>query len=233
MKKLIVSAALMGMASVALAEVQFDVMYDALPMDHGMPTATATVADFAQINVQTIDCAVNGPAGVPLAYQCVIQADDLFPTTAQILNLSFSFDCGGDMVTYSLDYAPFSNFYLTGPPSPPAPGGTDFGIDAQADCSDVVPTDTEDLPTAFALGNAYPNPFNPATTIEFALPQVEMVSLNVFNITGQKVATLVNETMARGSYEITFDASALSSGVYMYTLEAGDYSDTKKMVLVK
>ena len=85
----------------------------------------------------------------------------------------------------------------------------------------------------FELSQNYPNPFNPTTTIKFAIPQSSEVTLNVYNLLGQKVATLINAQMNAGSYEYHFDASKLGSGVYFYSIKAGKYSDTKKMILMK
>jgi hypothetical protein len=89
------------------------------------------------------------------------------------------------------------------------------------------------IPNAFALEQNYPNPFNPTTNIEFSVPKNGNVSLKVFNILGQEVATLINKQMQAGSYKVDFDASNLSSGLYIYKLEAGSNSVSKKMMLLK
>ncbi len=90
-----------------------------------------------------------------------------------------------------------------------------------------------DLPKEFALSQNYPNPFNPATTIKFALPVDATVSLRIFDVNGKEIATLVNGVKEAGYYEVPFDAKKLSSGVYIYKLTAGNYSATKKMLLMK
>jgi len=91
-----------------------------------------------------------------------------------------------------------------------------------------------DLPQEFALSQNFPNPFNPSTTIEFALPQQAQINLKVYNIMGREVATLVNnETRPAGRHSILFDASRLASGVYLYRLEAGPKVFTRKMILIK
>lgn len=90
------------------------------------------------------------------------------------------------------------------------------------------------VPTQYTLDQNYPNPFNPSTTIRFALPKASNVTLKVYNMNGQEVSTLVNNTMVQaGTSEYRFDASKLSSGVYFYTLTAGNFKDTKKMILIK
>jgi len=89
------------------------------------------------------------------------------------------------------------------------------------------------LPTEFALANAYPNPFNPTTTIDYSIADPCYVTLTVFNVAGQEVATLVDGELERGFYDVTFDAADLASGVYFYKLNAGDFSAIKKMTLIK
>jgi hypothetical protein len=96
-----------------------------------------------------------------------------------------------------------------------------------------VNTNNGNVPKAFALEQNYPNPFNPSTTISYDLPKSEFVNITVFNAIGQKVAVLVNETKQAGTYEVNFDASALPSGVYMYRIDAGSFSKTMKMALIK
>lgn len=89
------------------------------------------------------------------------------------------------------------------------------------------------LPTDFVLDQNYPNPFNPSTTINFSVNKASNVKLTVYNMLGQKVATLVNNFMNAGSYEVKFNASRLASGVYFYSLEAGSFKANKKMMLLK
>ena len=84
----------------------------------------------------------------------------------------------------------------------------------------------------YSLGN-YPNPFNPTTTISYQLKETGFVCLKVYNSLGQEVSTLVNENKSAGRYDVKFDASSLSSGIYFYTLRANGYSETKRMLLVK
>jgi hypothetical protein len=106
--------------------------------------------------------------------------------------------------------------------------------------SDVADEQT-DIPNAFYLFQNYPNPYNPSTKIKFTIPTVTLrqaqsdirVTLRVFDVLGNEVAALVNEEKTAGAYEITWDAASLPSGVYFYRLKAGDYVDTKKMILLK
>jgi hypothetical protein len=89
------------------------------------------------------------------------------------------------------------------------------------------------VPNQFELAQNYPNPFNPSTSIQFTVGAKQLVTLKVYDILGNEVATLVNEEKASGSYEVNFRASNLSSGVYLYKLQAGSFIETKKMLLMK
>jgi hypothetical protein len=89
------------------------------------------------------------------------------------------------------------------------------------------------VPTKFALNQNYPNPFNPVTVIRYELPEASAVKLQVFDMLGRVVATVVNERREAGIYEAVFNASGLSSGTYFYRLQAGTFVETKKMMLVK
>jgi hypothetical protein len=84
----------------------------------------------------------------------------------------------------------------------------------------------------FSLLQNYPNPFKSSTQIEYSIPQSGTVILKVYNLLGQEVITLVNQKQKSGSYSITFDASTLASGIYMYRIEVNGFYLTKKMVLV-
>ena len=119
--------------------------------------------------------------------------------------------------------------------------GSSFGVFAALPNGTVVQFGTltsnndskSNLPTSYNLLQNYPNPFNPNTSIEFAIPAKQQVIIKVFNLLGQEIATLVNKEMNSGNYKINFDASKLSSGVYLYQLTAGKYIQTKKMILMK
>ncbi|MBV6513433.1 MAG: hypothetical protein FMNOHCHN_02965 [Ignavibacteriaceae bacterium] len=98
--------------------------------------------------------------------------------------------------------------------------------------SDVVEVEILN-PVQFALEQNYPNPFNPSTLIKFSLPVESRVELSVFNALGEKVRVLVNEVRKSGNHEVEFNALGLSSGVYFYKLEAGEFISTKKLILLK
>ena len=88
-------------------------------------------------------------------------------------------------------------------------------------------------PQVFSLLQNYPNPFNPRTTIQYSIPQTSFVRITIYDILGKEVSTLVDEQKLSGSYEVQFDGSKLSSGVYFYRLHAGKFLETKKLVLLK
>jgi hypothetical protein len=107
--------------------------------------------------------------------------------------------------------------------------------------ADVKRIEEGRIPEQFRLEQNYPNPFNPHTTIKFSIPEMSRVILKVYDIIGNEVATLVNETKSPGSYEVSFNASRFASGVYFYSLRAINPStgsgqvfvQTKKMILMK
>ncbi len=90
-----------------------------------------------------------------------------------------------------------------------------------------------ELPTQFSLSQNYPNPFNPSTVIEFSIPQSSKVSLKVYDMLGREILNLIDEQKSAGQYKVNLNASALSSGIYLYKLVANNYSETKKMMLLK
>lgn len=94
-------------------------------------------------------------------------------------------------------------------------------------------TQISSLAREFELSQNFPNPFNPVTNINFSIPKSDYVSLRVYDMLGREVKTLVNGGLTAGEYQVNFDASALSSGVYYYSIRTGDYVSVKKMVLVK
>lgn len=93
--------------------------------------------------------------------------------------------------------------------------------------------DTLLTPSYYELYQNYPNPFNPATTIRYAVKENNNVKLEIFNVLGQKIKTLINEYKTAGEYSFVFNASSLASGVYIYRIESGSYVNSKKMILLK
>jgi hypothetical protein len=99
--------------------------------------------------------------------------------------------------------------------------------------TDISETAGDALPEAYTLFEAYPNPFNPWTTIRYALPQDSRVTLTVFNTLGQPVAELVDDWMPAGYYDVRFDGSEITSGIYLSRLQANDFVATRRLVLMK
>jgi photosystem II stability/assembly factor-like uncharacterized protein len=105
-------------------------------------------------------------------------------------------------------------------------------LDGTFEYSEIVEVEIG-IPVEFYLEQNYPNPFNPVTTIKYQIPESEKVTLNVYDVLGNEIARLVNEEKPAGSYEVEFDASGLTSGIYFYQLRTGNFVETKKMILMK
>ena len=103
-------------------------------------------------------------------------------------------------------------------------------------CNAPVDVENEDAlltPKEFSLSQNYPNPFNPSTVIKYQLPKTSQVTLKVYDLLGNEIGTLVNEEKPAGFYEIELNALRLSSGFYIYKITAGNYVQTRKMILLK
>jgi hypothetical protein len=90
-----------------------------------------------------------------------------------------------------------------------------------------------EIPEEYFMNQNYPNPFNPTTNIEFGIPESGHVSIKVYDMLGREVATLINNTMSAGVRTVVFDASHLSSGMYIYRIKVNDYVSTKRLMLIK
>ena len=96
-----------------------------------------------------------------------------------------------------------------------------------------VDGESDELPTAYTLSQNYPNPFNPSTTIRFAIPQSDRVTLRVYDLLGRDVSTLVDEVRSAGEYTIQFNAAGLASGMYYYRMQSGNFSEMRKLLLLR
>ncbi|MBK8552260.1 MAG: T9SS type A sorting domain-containing protein [Ignavibacteria bacterium] len=92
---------------------------------------------------------------------------------------------------------------------------------------------SENIPEQYFLGQNYPNPFNPVTKINYELRVTSYAELVVYDVLGKEVTTLVNVKQSPGTYQVEFDGSGLPSGVYFYRINAGEFTETKRMILVK
>jgi hypothetical protein len=162
-------------------------------------------------------------------------------------------DIDGDTLSYSMTSGPAwlsidgSSGELTGIPQQSDLGSTSVvvkvedgkgGSDTQSFTINVMSvTDAESIsqliPNHFDLYNNYPNPFNPSTTIRFAVPEISNVKIEVYNLIGERITTLINEIKTAGYYEVQFNASNLASGIYFYRIQAGNFVESKKMILLK
>jgi hypothetical protein len=113
--------------------------------------------------------------------------------------------------------------------------GTETGGVFKAPISALATSVNEknELPRDFNLSQNYPNPFNPSTTISFSLPSTSYVSLKVFDALGREVSTLVSQELTAGNHSQQWNPGSLPSGMYFYRLQAGNYSETRKLVLLK
>jgi hypothetical protein len=176
-----------------------------------------------------------------------IDFDPMFADT--LFNLSGSSYCVGNGIVSvdinGLTYnCPSTDYYGNARPNP-IDTWVDIGAIESEYLKNHIPVGVKDnsneLPVKYNLYQNFPNPFNPSTTIEFALPTPGFVTLSIYNILGEKVATLVSEELTAGSYKYEWDATELTSGIYFYRIQAGDPStgsgqgfvETKKMILLR
>jgi hypothetical protein len=110
---------------------------------------------------------------------------------------------------------------------------TNSGMDWHSVTITSIDENEADNPVSFTLEQNYPNPFNPTTTIDYSIPVKSFVKLNVYDSLGEEIVILVNEEKVKGNYKVEFKASNLSSGIYFYSMQDGNYMETKKMILLK
>ena len=115
--------------------------------------------------------------------------------------------------------------------------GSGNNIWAVEGCNGIITTGIEntgnEIPSTYSLSQNYPNPFNPTTNIKFSIPKSGYVKLVIYDITGKEVETLIDENLTGGTYKADFDGSNLASGIYLYNISASDFTETKKMMLIK
>jgi hypothetical protein len=159
----------------------------------------------------------------------LLVADSLSNASPCIGAGTLQYDFGGGVVLHSPPYD------INGRMRPyPAGSNPDMGAwESQEGIVGIEPEPGVDIPKTYTLHQNYPNPFNPATNIGFQIADFVFVTLTIYNVAGEKVATLVSENLSAGSYEYQWDGRGLASGVYLYRLEAGEFSQTKKLLLLK
>jgi L-ascorbate metabolism protein UlaG (beta-lactamase superfamily) len=107
------------------------------------------------------------------------------------------------------------------------------GSTIELNAKSTLVEEAPEIPTGFSLSQNYPNPFNPTSIIRYSISRGEFVSLKIYDISGKIVETLVDREQNSGNYKITFNGSHLTSGIYLYRLQAGSFSDVKRMIFVK
>ena len=197
------------------------------PMDWYLLTVTGCDGSISTCNAATFDSKIwVYPVG---AY---LPCNALFNLNSWILNNDDFSGCAG--FTSHLNYTgvqlPAGSYWVRIARYSGSVNGT-YTVTFDSNCCPTA--DTDDLPVAFELGKAFPNPFNPSTTINFTMGETANANLTVYNMNGQAVATLVDGVVGAGAQSVVFDASELTSGVYFYTLNVAGQSMTEKMVLVK
>ena len=134
-------------------------------------------------------------------------------------------------ITYREDGAELDKICISNNAVPPS----GMGEDAVNLC-DTTTTgmhNSEEIPDGYVLGQNYPNPFNPVTIIKYSIPRSSHISLKVFDVLGNEIATIVNGMKQAGNYAVSFNGKSLASGVYVYQLKADGFTGTKKFVLLK
>ena len=153
-------------------------------------------------------------------------------------------DVAGELVDASGTVVAFNNGTSSNPFTLTAPGPGNYTVNAgyagplrwDSASVSILVTDVGEnhsSPIEYRLYDNYPNPFNPSTTIRYSLTEAAFTSINIYDVVGNEVAVAVNEMQTAGTHHVTFNAAGLSSGVYYYTIQAGSFTETKKMILIK
>jgi len=162
----------------------------------------------------------------------------------QITVSGTSNDVAGELVDASGTVVAFNNGTSSNPFTLTAPGPGSYTVFAgyagplRWDSTSVSISVTDvgenhSNPTGYRLYDNYPNPFNPTTTIRYSLPEAAFTSIKIYDVVGNEVAVAVNEMKTAGTHQVTYNATSFSSGVYYYTIQAGSFMETRKMILMK
>lgn len=146
----------------------------------------------------------------------------IYKSTNGGLNWTTDFPTTQDKKLYSIDFSNSSYGWAVGQ------AGTVLGT-----ADRVTGVSNNNIAGKYSLSQNYPNPFNPVTNIKYQITNNGIVTLKVFDIMGREISTIVNEKQNSGTYEVKFNANSIPSGVYFYRLQAGNFTDTKKMLLIK
>jgi photosystem II stability/assembly factor-like uncharacterized protein len=177
----------------------------------------------------------NGPINTYITSLAINSDEHIFTGTAGFGNSPIgaflSTDDGENW--RQIDLTDISIFSLAIAPSGRIFAGTDRGVFRSAQTSTSVPQIAEEIPRSFSLEQSYPNPFNPITTIEFSLPHANYVILRLYSSRGEEIKTLVSKPLSAGKHKIEWDATGFASGLYFYSIRVGEFSETKKLILLK
>lgn len=198
---------------------------DSLKFDHAYCTyidevdqlqiQTSTNEGVTYTTLITLDGGVSGPLVTASP-----NLNPFLPTSAQWATKKFSLPVGTNKVKFTGLSQYGNNLFLD-------------NICVVGNSTGIINTQNSIIPMSFNLSQNYPNPFNPTTKINFSVPKQGLVTLKIYDILGKEVMTLVNETIAAGNYDVSFNGSNLASGAYFYRIESGSFTDIKRMMLIK
>jgi len=205
--------------------------YNVGPYKYNFPIDDKGFSCFTSFDMGAVSFGLYAPDGTGLGYHALAGDTAQQKYDTEIISYGSAFD--GYLVSNQTALAPKGE-ESTDEQKAAATGYFWIGQDTfQGIITSVEVAVDEDTPVAFAVDQNSPNPFNPTTTISFTNSEASNVSIDVFNVAGQKVDTIAYEFMSAGSHSVTWDASEFSAGVYFYTVKAGDMSKTMKMTLLK